>query len=407
MRNLQDKLNALSLKPSETERFTTEKLLIGKIMNTRIFRRYTITEIISKTWRLKHKVNIEKLWENIFKFDFGSREDRNAIFRARPWSINGALFVLKEWPEELTLQQISFLTTTFVLQIHGLPPVFLHEGTAKMVGNTIGKVHEETINRRSIVAQRYLRFRVDISTAEPLPAGFFQEREEGDDFLIQFKYERLSDFCFNCGRLDHITGRCLFGEPATVTTAHGASAKLYGPWLRAENEGNLLFLNPPEKGEAVWRTFTSNQKEMVPMSDTHYLCDRLSRELDQGVEAKMKQKEFQNSLNMCQELAALKLTLERQDLEEVIDLQGLVLEKLRNPEISMRDLGFWAKNFLQHIIMFKTVEKRGLDGFDSEELKNRGFGPQIVSKARGDAYRKEFEVGLDIRKRPAQLNIQR
>lgn len=48
-----------------------------------------------------------------------------------------------------------------------------------MVGNTIEKVHEETINRRSLVAQRYLPFKVDISTIEPILFGFFQGRLEG------------------------------------------------------------------------------------------------------------------------------------------------------------------------------------------------------------------------------------
>lgn len=92
-----------------------------------------------------------------------------------------------------------------------------------MVGKTIGIVHEETINRRCVVAQRYLRFKVDIDSTEPLPAGFFQGTSEGDDIWIQFKYERLSDYYFNCGQIDHITGRCTFREAAKVTTATGVS----------------------------------------------------------------------------------------------------------------------------------------------------------------------------------------
>lgn len=92
--------------------------------------------------------------------------------------------MLKEWPKLASLQHISFSQSTFIIQIHGMPPVFLHEGIARMVGNTIGKVHEETINRRRVVAQRYLRFKVDIFITEPLPAGFFQRRLERDDIWI-------------------------------------------------------------------------------------------------------------------------------------------------------------------------------------------------------------------------------
>lgn len=43
----------------------------------------------------------------------------------------------------------------------------------------------------------YLRFKVNIDIRKPLPTGFFQEHHDGDELRIQFKFERLSDFCSN------------------------------------------------------------------------------------------------------------------------------------------------------------------------------------------------------------------
>lgn len=52
-------------------------------------------------------------------------------------------------------------------------------------------------------------------------------------FWIQFKYERLSDFCYKCKALDHVTGRCPFQNPATVTSINGIVSKLYGPLVES------------------------------------------------------------------------------------------------------------------------------------------------------------------------------
>jgi hypothetical protein len=38
--------------------------------------------------------------------------------------------------------------------------------------------------------------------------GFWLERPELEDLWIQLKYERLLDFCFDCGRLSHQRRDC-------------------------------------------------------------------------------------------------------------------------------------------------------------------------------------------------------
>lgn len=147
---------------------------------------------------------------------------------------------------EKSLREISFDTSTFYVQVHGFPPVYLHEKSATSIGNKICEVHHNTINRRCIVVQRYLRFRVDILIKSPIPAWYFMMRNNGNDLWIQFKFERLLDFCYRCGLLTHVIGRCNNKVPTLVTTPNGISAKLFGPWIRAENGGTLEFINMSE-----------------------------------------------------------------------------------------------------------------------------------------------------------------
>lgn len=79
--------------------------------------------------------------------------------------------------------------------------------------------------------------------AQPLLTCYFQKRDDGKDSWIQFKFERLLDFCYKCGALDHVTGRCNFNTPATVTSVNGVVANMFRPWLRAEHQGSLSFFN--------------------------------------------------------------------------------------------------------------------------------------------------------------------
>lgn len=97
----------------------------------------------------------------MFKFLFASKDDRDRIFGRQPWSFNGAHLNLKLWDPNLQFERVSFDTSTFFIQIHGLPPNLLHADNARLIGSEVGYVHEDSISRKIVVNQRYLRLRVD------------------------------------------------------------------------------------------------------------------------------------------------------------------------------------------------------------------------------------------------------
>lgn len=116
MTNLQDSFLSLSLQPRQEQLSSHEdRVLLGKLLTTRGFKKFNLVDIIAKTWRTKGRVQVEKLEGNIFKFLFGSLEDKDFIFRAHPWTFNGAHLVLKEWLDSYTIGEISFDASTFNL----------------------------------------------------------------------------------------------------------------------------------------------------------------------------------------------------------------------------------------------------------------------------------------------------
>lgn len=104
------------------------------------------------------------------------------IFERRPWSFNGVHMNLKHWNPNIHFQRVKFDTSTFHLQIHGLPLSLLNEKNARLIGSKVRLVHEESISPRLMVWQRYLQLKVDIPIDDPIPTRFIQKYKNGEEY---------------------------------------------------------------------------------------------------------------------------------------------------------------------------------------------------------------------------------
>ncbi|KAF3450020.1 hypothetical protein FNV43_RR06099 [Rhamnella rubrinervis] len=75
-------------------------------------------------------------------------------------------------------------SSVFVLSMDFLPN-FYTRGDLR-IGEELGGVHRSTINAKSVVSHRFLRFRIEIKVENPLPAGFLQTKDNGTEFWVQF-----------------------------------------------------------------------------------------------------------------------------------------------------------------------------------------------------------------------------
>ena len=53
---------------------------------------------------------------------------------------------------------------------------------------------------------------------------------------IRFKYERIAEFCFKCGRLGHLKARCIWADAEVQLNSKEPFG--FGPWLKAEAASN-------------------------------------------------------------------------------------------------------------------------------------------------------------------------
>ncbi|XP_074336841.1 uncharacterized protein LOC141674013 [Apium graveolens] len=117
------------------------------------------------------------------------------------------------------------------VQVYDIPPRFMSENILQSVGDYIGKFVKSDPSNFDGLWKAYVRVRVTINVLKPIKRRMKIKKEGGSWSWINFKYERLSTFCFVCGILGHTERECsvVYANPdKEVEWA-------YGVWLRAPN----------------------------------------------------------------------------------------------------------------------------------------------------------------------------
>lgn len=100
------------------------------------------------------------------------------------------------------------------------------------MGNSIGSyVKSDTMNMNDMWKQ-FIRIRVRMDVNKPLKRRMKLKREGGEWSRLNFKYERLSMFCFVCGLLGHSDRDC----EVVYANSEKIVERAYGVWLRAPNK---------------------------------------------------------------------------------------------------------------------------------------------------------------------------
>ncbi|KAA3482762.1 reverse transcriptase [Gossypium australe] len=133
--------------------------------------------------------------------------DLERVLKGCPWTFNNHLLVLHtiQWGEDPL--RIPLIKAPFWIQIHDIPIGFFSENLAIQLGNFIGEFMEYNGSNLSKENRNYMRIRVKIDVRRPL-----KRRKQilcyGKFSYVKFRYERLSLFCFFCGRLGHNDSFC-------------------------------------------------------------------------------------------------------------------------------------------------------------------------------------------------------
>ncbi|XWS27547.1 hypothetical protein CRYUN_Cryun26dG0125300 [Craigia yunnanensis] len=95
----------------------------------------------------------------------------------------------------------------------------------------------------------FLRIRVAMEVAKPLVTGFWVTREGNRKVWVKIKYEKISDFCFECGWLGHVWKSCEYGGEVRDM---GEGMRRYGLWLKATPIKEMEAKYRPKGGGFEW-----------------------------------------------------------------------------------------------------------------------------------------------------------
>ncbi len=226
--------NRLSL-PAESPMTTSCHLtLVGKILSTRNFTHAVVKDIVDKAWKPSSPIQVQRVERNIFLFSFGHEVDRELAFNKRPWTIKGAHLVLETWSPELTWKEINFTSSSFWVQVHGLPILWQRKDYLNRIGLKIGNIIEVDLVGDSLSHwKRFVRLRIDIDVTVPLLTGLFLPRPNLSDVWVGLKYEKLLQLCYRCGILGHAEKDCNVPK-LLLSNQYGTKFPAFGDWVRSE-----------------------------------------------------------------------------------------------------------------------------------------------------------------------------
>jgi len=128
--------------------------------------------------------------------------------------------------------QMDFSKSLFWIQVRDLPLCCMNNEVGLKIGESIGKVEEVDINGVGTGRGSSLRIRVHLDITKPLERGRALWIN-GKMVWVNFRYEKLPHFCFNCGRIFHNQTQC--SDSKSTKQNAESSPKQWGTWLRAED----------------------------------------------------------------------------------------------------------------------------------------------------------------------------
>ncbi|TXG57799.1 hypothetical protein EZV62_015628 [Acer yangbiense] len=246
-----------------------DKCLVGRVLSGKKVNRDAFKGLIEQIWSPFGQVEVELVGENTFMFYFINKEDRNRVWLRGPWHFGNSLIVLEKPEGSGNISKLGFNRADIWVQIHDIPIMCMNRRTTRWLAEQIGEVVEIPSESRECWG-KYIRVKVKIDITKPLKQwlklklGKFEEVT-----MVGLKYERLSEFCFTCGRIGHGNKECL-DEEARKLALEGLPMK-FRSWLKAT-------ISEKSQYRSNSQTFGSSSERVSPTKKTSKKWKKAARE---------------------------------------------------------------------------------------------------------------------------------
>ncbi|KAL0009751.1 hypothetical protein SO802_004859 [Lithocarpus litseifolius] len=206
-------------------------VLAGKFCTKRRVNLEAAGRALRSVWRIKKDFEVSDMGENRVLFLFRDKEDLDRVLLQGPWSFDKYILLLHKLEVGESVTSLLFHKAAFWVQIHGLPTLSQTREASLRIGGSLGKVERVDVGDKGFSLGYYLRIRVTMDISQPLCRGRMVRLGGSEARWVEFKYERLSVFCYLCVKIDHDEKDCI--DWIRSADAITLKDKQYGSWLRA------------------------------------------------------------------------------------------------------------------------------------------------------------------------------
>lgn len=168
-----------------------------------------------------------------YSFVFYHSLDLQKVIEGGPWTFEQNLLLHHKLEANEDAHSIQLNKMEIWVQVYDIPVGMMSEKLLENIGNYVGtfvKADPQNIHGGWKV---FYRIRVIMDVDKPIKTRMKLKREGALCSWINFKYERLSTFCFVCGLLGHSDRDC----GIVYANSDKNIERSYGTWLRAPARG--------------------------------------------------------------------------------------------------------------------------------------------------------------------------
>lgn len=205
--------------------------LVGKLWTNKKTNKEAFRTVLARIWRAEGRMSLKELQDNMWIFEFSDAETKFRVLEGRPWSYDRQILVLHDFDGFTPPSQMVFTHSPWWIQVHDMPLLCMTKSVGSKIGESLGSLEEVDVASNGVGWGRYLKIRVTLDLTKPLERGRALQFE-GKSIWVNFRYEQLPIFCFNCGRIIHGGKGC--PVPQSRRMNHAEELKPWGVRLRAE-----------------------------------------------------------------------------------------------------------------------------------------------------------------------------
>ncbi|KAL0011377.1 hypothetical protein SO802_006485, partial [Lithocarpus litseifolius] len=194
-----------------------ENCLVMQILTQRSINIEALRKTMRVAWKPNKSVRISDIEEDLFLVEFGDKKDKQKVLDMCPWNYEKNLVLLQDFDGDVAPKELKLRWT---------------KKTGWKIGSKTGEVMDVDVLDNGVQWGRCLQVRVNIDITKKLVRGEKLTFKDDEQRWVYFRYERLPNFCYTCGKLGHGEKECK--EDDSPTIGKEKPAPQYGAWLKGE-----------------------------------------------------------------------------------------------------------------------------------------------------------------------------